>query len=506
MLVRRVSPGVAAAFSIAIAASAAPAQRASPTAIAHAVDSLARTALADGAGPALGVAIVMDGRPILVRAYGLGDADADIRVDDRTLWYLASTSKSITGVLAAVEVTAGRLDLQAPIVALIPQAAWHPQAQVAGLTLADFLGHTSGIAGGAVVLQAAFVGQVPEREWPALLRWSAPLDDRSLRYSNLGYNVAAMAIDRVEPDGWRAAADRLLFRPLGMRETYARLSGIDRRRIALPHRTLADGSYRTADFQKTDATMNSAGGHLSTLSDLARWTIAQMDSGRIEGRQALPAAAVALAQRQLAPQTIENRRRFAFFTRDGWGAGWDLGEYSGDRMVSRFGAYHSTRSHVSFLPHRRIGVVAMANGDNGFDVTDILAAFAYDLEAGRPDAHSLAAARMAEWRANVAENRRDIAQFDSTRAARQRQPLTHALAAFAGVYEHPGYGTIEFRMVEGSLHYRWGAISGPVESFDAAANRLRFEMAGGGTVASFSFAGEAVATQVTIAGNVFERR
>ena len=84
-------------------------------------------------------------------------------------------------------------------------------------------------------------------------------------YSNFGYNVAAMVIDRVRPEGWRRYLDSAVYRPAGMRETYARLSGLDARRIAKPHVLNAAGGFTTLPFEKTDATMNSAGGHVATL-------------------------------------------------------------------------------------------------------------------------------------------------------------------------------------------------------------------------------------------------
>ena len=102
--------------------------------------------------------------------------------------------------------------------------------------------------------------------------------------------------------------------------------------------------------------MNSAGGHISTVHDLARWTIVQMDSGVIDGKRVFPKGAVVLSQTLIAKHTRDQSKKFAFFDREGWGAGWDIGSYEGERMVSRFGSYAQTRSHLSFLPNRRIGV------------------------------------------------------------------------------------------------------------------------------------------------------
>ena len=479
--------------------------RAAPETIAHAVDSLAARGVAAGLTPALGVAIVMDGRPIHVKAYGQADVAKGIAASDRTLWYLASTSKSLTGFGISLLAVQGVVDFAAPITTLLPNARWHADVKPAELTLASFLSHTHHLDDGAVVLSAAFTGAIPEARWPEYLVYSRPTGSTDLVYSNLGYNVAAMVIDAKRPEGWRRYLERNVLAPAGMRDTYARVSGLDRRRFAMPHAIDASGHYATVAFEKTDATMNSAGGHLSTLGDLARWITVQMDSGMIDGRRVFPVAAVVRSQTMLAPQTQERAKTFAYFRRDGWGAGWDIGSYEGERMVSRFGSYSTIRSHISFLPRRRIGVVAMATGRAGWTLTDLVAAFAYDLEAGRADARDRAEQRLREL---IAQRDRIVAQVassDSVRASRQK-PLDRPLDRFAGTYDSPALGSIVFALRDGRLHYTWGVLSGPVEVYDAATRKLRFEVAGTGQVAEFTFDGDGPAREVMVSGDRFARR
>jgi hypothetical protein len=271
----------------------------------------------------------------------------------------------------------------------------------------------------------------------------------------------------------------------------------------MPHDLEPDGSYRTITFFKTDATMNSAGGHLATLGDLARWTLVQMDSGRIDGRPVFPAAAVALSHRLIAPQTVEASKRFGYFDRAGWAAGWDIGSYEGEPMVSRFGGYSSYRSHLSFLPGRRIGVVAQVNGGLGA-AADLVASFAYDLEAGKPNARAVAEQRLQEQVTRLSTLRRQIASGDSVRAARQR-PLDRPLADFAGNYRSEAMGTIRFSLSGDKLAFRWGAVYGPAEIFDAEKHVLRIELAGAGQTASFEFGGPGPARAVVINGRRLER-
>jgi CubicO group peptidase (beta-lactamase class C family) len=479
--------------------------RADAATIARAVDSLATRIVQLGLAPALGVAVTMDGRTVYAKSHGLADVTAGIAADDRTLWYVASTSKSFTGFGISLLAQAGAVRFDAPITTLLPNARWHPGARPESLTLANFLSHTHNLNDNAVVQSAAFTGAIPEARWPELIVLAQPRSRNDLIYSNFGYNVAAMVIDRIRPEGWKKYLEENVYRPAGLLDTYTRVSGLDQRRIAKPHRLLADGRYRTEPFYKTDATMNSAGGHIATLRDLARWTIVQMDSGMIDGRRVFPAEAVALSHRLIARQTVEQSKRFAFFDREGWGAGWDLGTYEGERMVSRFGGYATTRSHVSFLPRRRIGVVAMSTGGLGSTATDVVAALAYDLEGGRADARQRAEQRLTELQSRFAAGLPRIAAEDSTRAARQLQPLGRPLADFAGTFSEPSYGDVVMTLRNGRLAYRWGVLYGPVEIYDAAKHQMRVELAGSGTIVTFAFPESGPARSLEVQGVTFVR-
>lgn len=472
--------------------------------ISRAVDSLASRAVSSGLAPALGVAVVRDGRTIFVKGYGDADRTRGIPVQANTLWYIASTSKSFTGFAASLLAHEGVLDLDAPIAKVVPKARWHADVRSEQLTLKHFLSHTHHLDDGAIVTSAAFTGAMPEAQWPALLRFSAPTGNTDQVYSNLGYNVAAMAIDAVQPEGWRRFMEQRMFTPLGMRNTFVRVSGLARDRIAMPHDFLADGSQPTMPFLKTDATMNSAGGHLATLTDLARWVTVQLDSGVLDGQRIFPKEAVVRSQTQIAPQTRQQAKRFGPFDRAGWSAGWDIGAYEGERMVSRFGSYSTTRSHLSMLPGRRIGVVAMTTGRVASAATDVVAALAYDLDAGRPDARARGAARLDTLIAQLTSARRQVARSDSVRASRQR-PMDRPLTDFAGAYEHDGLGRITFVVRNARLHWTWGVLSGVAEVFDAAKRSMRIELSASGYVLEFDFPEQGVARALTADGARFGR-
>ena len=500
-----VTAASATAASATMAPLASQGPRPAPDVIARAVDSLASRVVSSGVSPALGVAVVIDGKTILAKGYGWADATARIAATDRTLWYLASTSKSYTGFGISLLAQQRVIALDAPIASLLPGVRWPAAVDPGRLTLAAFLSHTHHLNDNAVVQSAAFTGAFPEARWPQLIQYATRSQTDDLVYSNFGYNVAAMVIDRLRPEGWRRYLDSAVYKPAGMRETYAHLSGLDPRRIAKPHALNSAGGFTTLKFEKTDATMNSAGGHVATLNDLARWVIVQMDGGTIDGQQVFPREAVALSHRLIARHTVEASKRFGPFDREGWGAGWDIGTYAGEPMVSRFGGYSSIRSHLSMLPGRHIGVVAQVNGPGASGATDIVATLAYDLEAGRLNARAAADERLDSLIARLPAARQRPAASDSVRRSRQR-PLRRPIAEFAGSYFNEAFGTIDFVVNGGALSYRWGVLEGPTEVFDAEKDQLRIEIAGSGNVISFRFDAPRAATAIDLNGTTFARR
>ncbi len=467
----------------------------------RALDAFVRRAFDIRATPGLGVAIVAHGKIIYSASLGFAYVDAGIPVSDSTLWYVASTSKSFTGFAVALLEVEGALNVNARITELLPRAKWHPEARPAELTLSSFLTHTHGIIDDPLVASAAYTGAIPEAAWGDLLRLHAPLPTRQLAYTNLGYNVAGMVIDAVRPEGWKAFLDRRVFKPAGI-DIRGVVSGTPPQRIARSHRLQADGRFVSQPFAKRDVTMNAAGGHLGAVKDLARWVILQMEDGRLDGKQVYPAAAVRRSHEILARQPPNTR--FAFFDRDGWGMGWDIGRYEGERMVSRFGSYTGFRSHLSMLPARRIGVVAVVNGNSGSGVTDIIAAYAYDRLLGKPDAEARGASRLDSLATRLKTLRQRAGEADSARAARQR-PLPRPTADYTGGFDSPGFGRVVISETKGKLMIRWGVLESALAPYDVAKDQLSAVLLGGENIVEFRFGPAGLAQEVTIDNATFAR-
>ncbi len=91
--------------------------------------------------PGMGAAVVVDGEVRWRGSAGFRDLEAGRRVDENTVFRLASVSKLLTATAAAKLAEAGRLDLDAPVQSLLPwlDADWPP------ITPRQLAAHTSGL-------------------------------------------------------------------------------------------------------------------------------------------------------------------------------------------------------------------------------------------------------------------------------------------------------------------------------------------------------------------------
>jgi len=454
---------------------------ASPSAEAARIDSVVTALFGLDVAPGMAVVVVRDTAPIYVKGFGYADVESRRLVTPQTVFYIASTTKSFTGLAAAILDRQGRISLEAPLSRYLPGLRLQSPLNPDSITIRSLLTHTHGIANGPVAYRLAYTGEYEGNAHLArLLAEHAPSrTGRAFQYGNIGYNVAAIAIDSALGESWKDWLGRLLFTPLGMRSTTAYVSRIPSVRLAMPYRAEPTGFARIP-YGKTDANMQSAGGLVSTADDMARWLEAHINGGRVDGRQLLPAAAVAEAHRILA--TSQGNQRG--LTVLGYGLGWQVALMGGDTLLVHGGGFPGFTTHMSFMPQRRIGVAVMIN-DNS-PLADMVGLEIYKILLGRP---GLVPDSLAWARGQVAQFRERIGADRARRAARP-QTLPLPLTAYAGVYENPAWGRVELAVVEGRLEARAGAARSPVEVFDNTKHQLRVELTGGGTVVQMEVEGD----------------
>jgi CubicO group peptidase (beta-lactamase class C family) len=437
-----------------------------------------------GLVPGMGLAVTLGDSVVHVAGYGVADLETGRPVDPATEFYIASTTKALTATAVLLLAGRGEIDLEAPVSRYLPDLRFEAPLDADSISIESLLTLTHGIEdGGPVVLRTAYTGEfTPELLIELLADYGPSESGRAFDYGNLGYNILGLVLDPDDRDGWKEVVRREVLNPLGMEETTARLSTLDPERLAMPHSIGPAGDFHRVPLAKADANLHAAGGHFTTARDMAKFVAAHVSDGTLDGERIFPAEAIAPTHEKHADQD----REFGPFQRYGWGYGWDLGTFEGDTIVHRFGSFSGYRSHVSFMPAHGIGVVVLVNGDGpASPAADLMATYVYDRLMGKPDVAAAYDARLDELEQQLAEGLQQLADHLAEREARQ-VPLPHPLEDYAGVYEHPALGRMEWRVVDDHLEVSMGVAESEAEVYAAAEDKLRVELTGGGEVIDFT--------------------
>src|SRR5207244_2543999 len=95
--------------------------------------------------PGLAVAVVQNGEVALVRAYGLRDVEAGLKVTTDTQFLIGSVTKSFTATGLALLVDERRLDWNKPVRDYIPEFRLHDAVATERITVRDLLCHHTGL-------------------------------------------------------------------------------------------------------------------------------------------------------------------------------------------------------------------------------------------------------------------------------------------------------------------------------------------------------------------------
>jgi hypothetical protein len=220
-----------------------------------------------------------------------------------------------------------------------------------------------------------------------------------------------------------------------------------------------------------------------SISDLGRWINLNMNDGRLDGKQVIDADLIRAAHTGYTKST----RNEPPFSGDGqYGLGWQIGKYRDEKVIYHHGGYAGYRSHVSFLPDRRIGVGVLVNNDSvGGRIADTVASYVYDKLVGRPDVDAEYSKQLDTFVDQYAKRKQEFISAAAERAKRVSK-LTSALPDYVGTYKNDLFGTTVVTIDRNYLGVRMGLMYSKATPFTQDDTiRVIMEPGGNGEVIKF---------------------
>lgn len=235
-------------------------------------------------GAAVGV---LCGDETYTAGFGVTNVDHPLEVDDRTLFQIGSITKTFVGTLGMRLVEMGKLDLDAPIRAYLPDFKVPDEEAAAKVTMRHLFTHTAGWVGdwfpddldqgdGAV---AQYVGTMAED--PQLTPVGTVLS-----YNNAGYNLAGRVYEALLGKPFSTIAQEMLFDPLDMKHTYLLPWDVMTHRFASGHAPGPNGPQVARPWSIGRAS-GPAGGIITCVRDMLHYIRFQLGDGVYNGQRLL---------------------------------------------------------------------------------------------------------------------------------------------------------------------------------------------------------------------------
>jgi CubicO group peptidase (beta-lactamase class C family) len=412
--------------------------------------------------PGIAVAIVKDGEVVLKRGYGVRELDRPAKVDAHTLFAIASNTKAFTSASLSILADEGKLNLDDRVIDHLPWFRMADPYVTREMRLRDLLAHRSGLGLGAGDLLFWPTTTYSNEEVARRLR-DVPLTGSfrgQYAYDNILYGVAQQVIEKVGGQSYQQFLQTRILQPLGMRDT---LYNSDALKVG---DNVATG-YAKADFKDlqpaprmTWSNVAGAGGLYSTAHDMAKWMQVQLDGGLYAGedgreRRLFSAARHNAMWSMVTPMPITEPKVEALKAARpnflGYGEGWVLSDYRGQKLVWHTGGWPGMVSRVTLIPEQRLGVVVLTNQEVGaaFNAVTLRILDAF-LDVPPTDWLSAYAAAVAQQHGDADE------KWQKLLAARDKASKPSLpLAAYAGKLRDPWYGDVDVTREGGKLVLRF---------------------------------------------------
>jgi CubicO group peptidase (beta-lactamase class C family) len=300
--------------------------------------------------PGAAVVIVSGDKVVFVRGFGATSAENGNTVTPDTLFRMGSTTKMLTAAALVSLAEAGKIKLDAPIGNYLKNLP--PKISV--LTAHQLLSQSSGLRDFAALVKSDDDASLAQniRSWKDDVFFTEP--NKIYSYSSANYWLAGFLTEELSGKVYADAMREIVFKPLGMNRSTLRPLEAMTYPLALGHQ-VTNGSAQVIRPIFNNAAMYPGGSVYSSANELARFAIALLNGGKLDGKQAL------------APSVVENLQKPQFYLPGEEKAFYGYGllgfEQRGVKTVSHGGVSRGYGSMMTFTPEQKFAVITLANSN-----------------------------------------------------------------------------------------------------------------------------------------------
>jgi CubicO group peptidase (beta-lactamase class C family) len=316
------------------------------------VREAAQREIAAGTVPGIAVAIVHRGRVVFAQGFGTANVETGAPVTPDTVFQVGSVGKMLTAAAVLETAAEGKLRVHDPVSRVVQGL----DPAIGALNAHQLLSQVSGLRD-----MPGAHGEQGDEAHGRFLRTLTGADrilapGQSFSYSNIGYSLAGYAAAEASGVSFAELVRRRVFEPAGMTRSTLRPVEAMTWPLAMGHQKSAEGKFAVVRPMTHDTRLWPAGYAFTTAADLARFAIAFLGAGQIDGRSALRAETprTMLIPHAALPNLYDDGRygyaTFQFTMR-------------GQRVAEHAGSMIGFAALMRAVPAEQFAVIALANGE-----------------------------------------------------------------------------------------------------------------------------------------------
>ena len=327
------------------------------------LDSYFEQAINDWNVPGMEVLIIKGDEVLLEKGYGVKNTETNEPVTPNTLMAIASNSKAFTSAALAQLVDSGKVSWTDKVIDYLPYFRMYNDYVTQNMTIRDLLCHRSGLAtfSGDLIWYGTHHSREEVVKRARFLKPVTGFRDE-YGYQNIMFIAAGLVVEKVTGLTWDEYVKTNFFNPLGMNSTVTSTLDLNASKdVSAPH-NFKFNKQIPIEWINWD-NMAPAGSIISCVSDMKYWLQTQLNEGIFKNDTLWSASRTKEMWTVETSKSVSNwsKTNFPSKTFDGYGLGWGLFNYHGEKIVTHGGGYDGFISRVAMVPEEKLGIVILTN-------------------------------------------------------------------------------------------------------------------------------------------------
>ena len=333
------------------------------------IDSVVERSMKAFNVPGIAVAVIKDGKIIHEKGYGVRSLNTQQKMDENTLFGIASNSKAFTAAALGILMDEGKIKWDDKVRDYIPEFKLYSPYVTEEFTIRDLLTHRSGLGLGAGDLMF-----FPDSSDFVLkdilynLRFLKQVSGFRTKYDydNNLYIVAGEVVTRVSGKSWDDFVQEKIINPLGMSKTATSFDRLPDKSDVIDGHAPVDGKVQVI-ARSSMKVGHSAGGINSNISDLCKWVQLWLNKGKYGDGLSKSLFSENVYNEMTSPQTIIRvndpgpyNTHFAAY-----GLGFFLSDVKGYKQITHTGGLEGMVTQITMIPELNLGIIVLTNQQEG---------------------------------------------------------------------------------------------------------------------------------------------